>query len=269
VRRTPGGLLLLVSALLVALAISLFWLQRVAFTPSTDADLATAVMADDGVRSEVATLIASADAPVLNRSSARMREFIVQILQVDAGGALTAPFVEDAHARIIGERDEPVQIAAGQQVAIVRDERVALEPPITLPVQEIGIVAALDTITWWMMVVAAGLGLLALLVGIVLRPEKGEATLALAGGFAALALLFPLFGWLVPVALLPAISDDTWMAIFPALAAQARFVTFAVAIVSLVLAVLVVVTTSSARQRRQFSTPLGVGRYREQQRWNR
>jgi hypothetical protein len=136
-------------------------------------------------------------------------------------------------------------------------------------VQEVGAIAIIDTITWWMTIVAAGLGLLTLLAGVVARPEKGEASLAIGGGLAALALLLPLFGWLIPVALLPAVSDDTWVAIFPKLATESQLVTFGVAIGSLVLAVVVVAATSSARQRRQFSTPLAVGRYRETSRWNR
>ncbi len=261
--------MLLASAVLVALAVSTFWLQRVAFTPAADSGVAVAVMEDDGIRTEVATLIASADAPILGRSSARLREFIIQIASVDAGAALMSGVVEDAHARIIGDRDEPVQISAADQVAIVRTERVALAPPITLPVQEVGPIAIIDTITWWMTIVAAGLGLLTLLAGLVARPEKGEASLALGGGLAALALLLPLFGWLIPVALLPAVSDDTWVAIFPKLATESQLVTFGVAIGSLVLAVVVVAATSGARQRRQFSTPLAVGRYRETSRWSR
>jgi hypothetical protein len=130
------------------------------------------------------------------------------------------------------------------------------------------VISAIDTVSWWLAVVAAGLGVVAVLAGIVLRPEHGEPALALGGGLATLAVLFPLLGWVVPAALLPALSDDTWVGVFPALAADSRLITFGVAIGALVVAVVVVAATSGGRQRRQFSTPLAVGRYREQQRWS-
>ena len=254
-------------AILLALAASAFWLQRVAFTPSTDGGLAVTVMDDEAIRNEVATLVASSDADTLGMSSTDLRAFVLPVADIDAGAALMAGIVRDAHAKIIGDRAEPVRISPADQVVIVRSELVAVRPPITLPVQEVGAISAIDSISWWLAVVSAALGVVAVLAGIVLRPEHGEPALALGGGLAALAVLFPLLGWVVPAALLPALSDDTWVGVFPALAAESRLITFGVAIGALVLAVVVVATTSGARQRRQFSTPLAVGRYREQQRW--
>ena len=53
------------------------------------------------------------------------------------------------------------------------------------------------------------------------------------------------------------------------LAGNSRNLTLAVAIVLAVLGVVVFALTQNRRERRQSSTPLAVGRYREQQRWTR
>lgn len=262
-RRSLAGWFLLVSSLLIALSISLLWLQRVAFTPSADAGTAKAVLGDGDIRTEVATLIASADARVLNQSSAQLREYIDQSVRLTAGAELMGGIVEKAHTKVLGERDRPVRVSPAEQVVIVRDERVALERPITLPVQRITAVAWTNTFVDWAWKIAGGLGLLLLVAGFVTRPEPGERMLALGVGLAGLGVLFPFFGWLVPAVILPAASDDTWLGIFPRLANDSLWTTLIVSIVSLVLGVVIVLSTTGRRQRKQFSsTTLSMGRYR-------
>jgi hypothetical protein len=260
---------LLVAGVLIALSISAFWLERVAFSPSSDDSVAAAVMNNDEIRGELATLIASNDAPVLGVSSTQLKEFIEQIALIDAGAALMSDIVEKAHAKIIGERPRPVRVTPAEQVQIVRSEFVANESAIVVPVQKVTLLSALNSMIGWVWKMAAGLGVLLLLAGLVLRPEPGERTLALSAGLGALGLLFPFFGWLVPYAILPNVSDDTWTAIFGQLANDRLFVTILVSVISLVGAVLVYLRTTGSRQRRQSSTPLSMGRYREQQHWSR
>jgi hypothetical protein len=260
---------LLVAGVLVAVAISAFWLERVAFSPSSDDSVAAAVLDNDDIRNELATLIASNDAPVLEVSSTQLKEFIEQIALLDAGAALMSDVVEKAHATVIGERIRPVRVTPAEQVQIVRDERVANESGIVVPVQEVTVLSALNSSIGWVWKVSAGLGGLLFLVGLILRPEPGERTLALSLSLLALGLLFPFFGWFVPFAILPNVSDDTWTAVFAELANDRLFVTILVSVLSLVGAALVFMRTTGSRQRRQSSTPLSMGRYREQQHWSR
>jgi hypothetical protein len=260
--------LLIISALLFALSLSCWWMQRVAFSPNSDADATRAILDDTGIRSEIATVIASADAPTLEQSPAQLKEFIEQIAALDAGGALMTEFVADAHARLIGDTDEAVQVSGPVQVTIVRDERVATLAPVTIPVQEVGALPIVDSLAGWTALISAGLGVLCLIGGIVLRPERGETILALATGLGGLAVLLVLLGYLVPVAVLPALSDTTWMGVFPALANHNRTLTFGAAIISGACAVGLWFFASSSRPRPQTSTPLSMGRYREQHRWS-
>lgn len=261
--------MLIASTVLAAVAISTWWLQRVAFTPSADEGRTHAILADDEIRGEIASVVASATAPVLSQSPPQLREFIEQIARLEAGSALMSGFVSEAHERLIGQRDDPVRIGPAEQVTIVRDERVALEPPITLTVQEVGTLAVIDTLLGWTSIVSGALAVLAFVAGLMLRPERGELTLALGIGLISLAASLVVFGYLVPLAVLPALSDSPWMGVFPRLANDARFVTFGAAVLALALGVLVTLGTASLRQRRQWSTPLAVGRYREQHNWSR
>jgi hypothetical protein len=136
-------------------------------------------------------------------------------------------------------------------------------------VQRVGSMAFLNDWLGWFALGAGALGLLIVLIGVILRPERGEGTFALGVGLASLAGSLVLFGYLVPLAVLPAFSDDPWMGLMPRLANHHRNLTLLLAVVALVVAALIVFATSSRRQRRQHSTPLNVGRYRDDRSWSR
>ncbi len=102
-----------------------------------------------------------------------------------------------------------------------------------------------------------------------MRPERGEGTFALGVGLASTAGSLFIFGYLVPLAVLPALSDDIWMGVFPRLANHHRNLTLLLAVAALVLAAVITFGTSSRRDRRQRSTPLNVTRYRDDRSWSR
>jgi hypothetical protein len=269
VRRSLAGILLIISTVLFALSISAWWLQRVAFTPSADTAKTQAILGDDAIVDQIATVVASATAPATSQSPPQLKEFIQSIVTIDAGAALMNEFVSQAHERLIGDRDDPVRISAEQQVQLVRDERVGEMDPITLPVQEVGALSVIDRMAGWLALGGAVAGLLLFIAGIVMRPERGEFSQAVAIGFAALAVLIVLFGYLIPAFLLPAVSDNIWLGVFPRLANDSLLATLGIALVSLVFAAAIVLGTNSMRQRRQWSTPLSVGRYRDDRSWSR
>ena len=151
----------------------------------------------------------------------------------------------------------------------MRNELVGEEPPITLPVQEVGSMAFLHDWLGWFALGTLALAVLVAIAAVLLRPERGEGTFALGVFFAATAGSLLAFGYLVPLLLLPAFSDDPWMGVFPRLANHHRNLTLLLAVASLVVAALIVFGTSSRRERRQHSTPLNVGRYRDERSWSR
>ena len=121
----------------------------------------------------------------------------------------------------------------------------------------------------WFALGTLALAVLIAIIGALLRPERGEGTFALGVLFAATGLSLLVFGYLVPLLALPAFSDDPWMGVFPRLANHHRNLTLVLAVASLVVAALIVFGTSSRRERRQHSTPLNVGRYRDERSWSR
>jgi hypothetical protein len=261
--------MLIIGAVIIAIAIGSWWLERVAFSPSDDSGIAHSVLGDENIRGQIASIVAAADAPILQQSPTELREFIQEIARIPDGAALMGPIVAEAHGRLIGENDALVLVTADQQVTIVRDELVGEAASLTLPVQRVGSMAFLDRWLGWIAGGAALLGLLFLLGGIVMRPERGEGTFALGVGLASLAGSLVVFGYIVPLLVLPALSDDPWMGVFPRLANHYRNLTVLLAVIALALAAAIVFGTSSRRERRQGSTPLNVTRYRDDRSWSR
>jgi hypothetical protein len=261
--------MLTAAAVLVALSVGMWWLQRVAFSPSNDSSVAYSILGDEDIRGQVATIVAGADAPLLSQSPAELREFIEEIARIREGAALMSDFVRDAHGSVIGSFDGRVVITAQEQVNIVRNELVGEATSLTLPVQRVGSMALFADWLGWIAVGALALGALIAIAGVVLRPERGEGTFALGVLFAATAGSLVIFGYLVPLLALPALSNDPWMGVFPRLANHHRNLTLLLAVASFVVAALIVFGTSSRRERRQHSTPLNVGRYRDERSWSR
>jgi hypothetical protein len=253
----------------MAVSISTWWFQHVAFSPSSDASVAYAILGDADIRGDVATLIASANAAPLNVSTTQLKEFIEQISRLNDGAALMGGFVSDAHARLIGDNDAPVIITPSEQKMIVRDERASLSPDLTLPVPTVGSLSFTNAAMRWLMIVSAAGALLLFIAGFLTRPERGEMTFALAVGFGAAGFGIILLGYLIPVGPLSGLSESTWMGVFPSLANKSRSTTLLFGSISIAIGVATMLGTTSLRQRRQRSTPLSVGRYREQHAWSR
>jgi hypothetical protein len=260
---------LVVGAVLVAVAIGLWWLQRVAFTPADDADIARAVLADEDIRSQIATIIASADAPILQQSPTELKEFIAQVAQIPDGAALMSRVVAAGHTRLIGASDDLVLVTAEEQVSMVRNELVGEADPLPLPITQVGSLAVLDDWLGWVALGTAGVGLLVLLAGIVMRPERGEGVFAFGIGLAGVGVSLFLFGFLVPLSMMGVFSDDPWMGVFPALAEERRNLTLLLMVVAFVGAGLVAFSAGNRRMRNQRSTPLNVARYRDDRSWSR
>jgi len=267
--RSLGGLMLIAAAVLSAVAIGSWWLERVAFTPSNDSNVAYSILGDEEIRGQVATVVAGATAPTLQQSAAQLREEIERIARIPDGAALMRDIVDGAHSRLIGDSDERVVITAQEQVNIVRNELVGDQAPLTLPVQRVGSVAFVDDWIGWAALSLFGLGVLAALVGLAMRPERGEGTYALGVFFGSLAASMAILGYIVPLLVLPALADDPWMGVFSRLANHQRNLTLATAGVAAVIAVLIVGRSGARNDRRQHSTPLNVGRYRDDRSWSR
>ena len=269
-RRGLAGLFFFIAAILLAIAAGGWWLQRVAFDPSTSPDVAREVLKNDDVRNEVATLVAQAAAETVGIPADQLSLTINALTQNPAAADLLTEVIADAHARIIGARDEPTQITGAQMVTIVRDQRVAVLPALTLPIEEIPLLNTIRTTLSWLVPIAGVAGLAALVLGLIAHPRRADAAFGI-GVFCILsAVLAMVLGYAVPAFALPALSDNEWIDVVPAAANEQLPL---VSILSLVLAAVGVVLIISSvglrrRKTKNWSSPVRVGRYSEQRHWS-
>lgn len=258
------------AAVLLALAAGGWWLQRVAFTPSTSREVAHEVLQNADVRQELATVVGSAAAGAVGIPADQLATAIQTTSQNPAAAEFLASIVADSHARLIGSGG-PVQITGLQMVEIVRDQRAAEVATITLPVEEVAALDTVRTVLRWLVPIAAVAGIAAAVLGVLTHPERADAFFGI-GVFCILAaVLAMLLGYVLPAFAVPAISDNPWIEIVPA-AAGAQLAT--VAGVSCALAavgvVLVMASTGFRRRTTSWSSPMrGGGRYGgDQRRWS-
>lgn len=267
-RRGLAGLLFFLAAICLALAAGGWWLQRVAFDTSSSGELADVVLRDADIRNQIATVAADATAATLGLPAADVRVQVDQLAQTQAGANLMRQIVADSHARVIGLRNEPVQITGQQLVELTRDQRVGALPPVTLPVQEVGVLSTIRTTLDWAVPIAAIAGAVALVLGLVAHPRKADAVFGI-GMFCVLAAVAAvLLGYVVPAFLLPALDDTTWVSVIPAVAEHSLPIVIAAAVVLSAGGLALMIGAAAARRRRAWSAPVPVNRYADQRRWS-
>jgi hypothetical protein len=270
VRRGLAALLFFIAAVCLAVAAGGWWLQRVAFDPDTSGDVVEAAMDDSELRGELARLLANSSAATVGVPPLELRMQIESVLQFDdpAVRASLGTLIADSHARLIGLRDEPVQVTGQQLVPLVRNERAAELPAVTLPVEEVTALNVIRIGLDWFVPIAAIAGGIALLLGLLAHPRRADAVYGIGMFclFAAGAAL--VLGFLLPTFLAPELSDDLWLDLLPA-AAKAALPLVVVTAVGLVAAALALVMLSAAidRRRRSWDKPVAAHQA-DQRRWS-
>ncbi len=262
--RSFAALMLLLAGVAISLSAGAWWMQRIAFTPDPTRETAAAILSEADIRIEINTVVTGATAPFLETGVAELGTFVEnEVLSTRAGAAMMGPIIEQAHDRIIGNRDdEPVRITGDQMVQIVRDQRAAAAPTVTLPIAPIGALNTVKVALRWIVIAAAGLGLIALAAGVVTRPERRDARRALGEFAIALAASMLVFGYLLPVHLLTAIDNRTWTHAIPQLAMRTFPVVIGSVVVLAAVGAVMIMRANISGRRRQSSTPLSTNRFR-------
>lgn len=267
-QRSFAGILFLLAGITLSLAVGGWWLQRAVFDPQPTESHAAAMLDEQGIREEITTIVATASANALGQSPNDVATFVEPILASRPGAGLMTEILAAAHERVIGGSDEPVRITGEQLIQIVRDERAAEVPTVTLPVPEVGTLRVIDSILRWFAPIAAGIGLLLAILALATRPERREITRGLGELALALAASMLVFGYLVPVLLVPTIDDGTWTRTVPQLAKSTLPIVLVAALVLAAGGIGLVVSSAGSGRRKQWSTPLSVGRYRDDRSWS-
>ena len=257
-------MLFLVAGVALAISAGGWWMQRIVFTPNDHRDTAAAILSEPEIRQEINGIVATATSPVIGRPLPELSPWLeTEILSTTAGAAMMAPITREIHDRIIGNRDLlQIQITGDQMVEIVRDQRAAEVQPVILPVPVIGTLKTTRTLTGWMIPITAAIGLIAMLLGILTRPERRDTLRGLGEFCLAMGVSMLVFGYLVPVQFLPAIDNGTWTQAIPQLAMRTIAVVLGAAVVFGLAGGALILASTSGGKRRQWSTPLSVTRYR-------
>jgi hypothetical protein len=262
--RTLASMLFLVAGVSFSLAAGGWWMQRIVFTPDDTRETAAAILSEPEIRQEINTVVSGASAPVLGVNAPELNTFLEDfVLSTRAGAAVLGPIIKEAHDRIIGNRDdEPVVVTGQQMVDIVRDQHAAEVEDVILPVPVIGTLKTTRTTVGWLIPIAAGIGLLALILGVITRPERRDVLRGLGEFGLAMACSMLVFGYLIPVHLMTAIDNGVWTNAAPRLAMRTLPVVLGSAAIFGLCGTALILASASGGKRRQFSTPLSVSRYR-------
>ncbi len=262
--RTLAGMLFLVAGVALAIAAGGWWMQRIVFTPNDHRDTAGAILDEPEIRQEINSIVSSATSPVIGVPLQELSPWLeTEILSTDAGAAMMGPLTEEIHDRIIGNRDQfQVQITGDQMVNIVRDQKAAEVDSVLLPIPVIGTLKTTRTSIGWMIPITAVIGLIALLLGVFTRPERRDVLRGLGEFCLAMTVSMLVFGYLIPVQVLPAIDNGTWTQAIPRLAERTLAVVLGAAVIFALCGGALILASTSGGKRRQWSTPLSVARYR-------
>lgn len=264
-----SAIALLVAGIAFAVAGGSWWLQRTVFTPGPSADLAEAVLDDPGIRLEINTVVSARTAIALGTTPDQLAAFLEsQVLSTRGAAVELAEFIQRAHLRAIGSNDDLVVLVPTELVQVVRDERAMDASEATIPIPVIGTLKTTRTSVGWLMTISAGIGALALALGLVLRPYRSELLRALGEMLISLAIAIVIIGWAWPVFVIPAIDSNTWTAIAPRLAGRNLPVVIGGSLVLVIGGLAAILGGVNAGRRSQWTGSGPVRTYREQRGWS-
>jgi hypothetical protein len=268
VRRGLAGLLFFAAAVLLALAAGGWWLQRIAFDPSASEAVAREMFAHPELRDQLAAVVAPAAVEAVGMAENEVSLTVVNVAAHPQAAEFLADIVADVHARMVGAGG-PVQITGQQMVEIVRDQRAAALPAVTLPVEQVAVLDTIRTILRWLVPLAAIAGLVAAALGVLAHPARADAVFGI-GVFCILAAVLAMtLGYVVPTFLVPVLSDNPWIEVIPAVADdQLRTVAGLSCVLAIVGVVLIISSAGFRRRKTSWSSPVRVNRYGEQRRWS-
>jgi hypothetical protein len=272
VRRSFAGLLFGIAFACASLAISGWLLQQTAFSPDKTASAASTVLGDNVIRDEVVGIIATATASQMYPddavAQANVAAIVSQVADTDAGAELFADILRDAHAHLIGDMDEAVQISPQQLVEITRDQRASVLPAVILPVPRVGALATANTVLGWLVPIAALASLVFFALCFLAHPEKAALIRTLGIGLVVLAALTLIFAWVIPRFIPPLLTDSVWGRIPTQLADGALPLTLGLALVLAGAGLAMFIGSARMGRSRRWSQPVSTYRYREERRWS-
>jgi hypothetical protein len=249
VRRSLAAILLSLAQLLGSGALAGWWMSETVFDTSRSREVADVVLADDAVRDQVSAVIADAAAAQLGQDPATVRAIVDQAARTPQGSIVLAEVVVDAHAKVIGERDEPVTVDPVQLLPILGPGATGL-PAIVVPVPT---VSAFDWVRRGLDVfvpIAAIAALVCALLAVAIHPDRARLLRFAGVGMLVMAVLVILLGYVLPGFAARELTDSPWAATLRAVAEDSLQLLAGISLV-LVGGGVAALTAASAMRRRQ------------------
>jgi hypothetical protein len=204
----------------LGLAVTCWWLDHTVFDPGRTSDVAGAVLATPGVQEQLTAVISEAIAVELGQDPDLVAVVVTSAAQTTSGAALLADVVVESHAVLIGASDGPVVITSVQLAELLGDERALLLPPIEIPVPTIGILEALGRLVEGLVVVLAVVGIGAGLLAVAIHPTRHRIVRRWGIGFLVVAAAVVVVGYVLPVVVVPSLTESPWVQAIPELVAD-------------------------------------------------
>lgn len=268
-QRNLISITFMVTAALISIAFGSWWLRTTVLSPSPSTGATAAILDDEQIRSEITTIVSAATADRLGQPATEIARFIEPIINSTAGAEMMAEIVAAGHARVIGERSDPLRITGPQMVQIVRDELVMDLPPVTIPIAEVSVLSTIKKVLWWTSLVPLVLAVLAIGFAFFARPERRDLQIFATSMMFGLALSIGVFGLAIPIWGLTAFSETTWIAAISRLALRTTIIVVPVMVLFIGLGVASMITTGSRPRRSQWASPISSGRYVSERNWYR
>ncbi len=267
-QKSLAGVLLLLAGIALSVAAGSWWLQRAAFSPSASQDAAEAILNEAEIRAEITSIVAQITQGALEESPNEIAVRVDQVIGSRPGATLMAELINDSYVKVLGLDDAPVVITGEQLSLMVRDERAGALDPVTYPVPRIGTLTALRSTLRWLTPIMGALGLVLALLALAARPDRREITVGIGELALATAVSLVVFGYAIPVQLLPAVDDSTWTTAAKQLALRHTAVLIGTAVVLAIAGAVLMLMSRNTNKRRQWSTPMSVARYRDDRSWS-
>ena len=221
-RRGLAGLLFFIAAVLLAAAAGGWWMQRVAFDPATSRGAADAIVRDPELREVMSTLVATAAAERVgtppDQLAALIAEWLPLMVEDRQAGAVIDDVITQAQQRLIGERSEPVEITGQQMVQLTRNENTWDLPAVELPIDEISWLSSVRTTLVWLVPIAAAIGAIAMVLGILAHPNRSDAIFGIGVFCVGSAVFAFLLGYVAPAYGITPLTDQPWANLIAAVA---------------------------------------------------
>ena len=265
-RRTVTYIVFGLCTLSLVLAMGGWMLRRSAFSPNRAADAAGDVLADRVIVDTIAVPVARVAATKLPQDASSLRAIIRLVAKHPQGHEYFADIIRDVENRILKRTTDTAHLTGEQLVPILRTQEAYNVPPVVIDVPRSRVLAFIDSILGWTIVVSAIAFPISLILMLLLRPDEGYLRYA-ALGLGITGLLVFSLAFLVPKLVIPGIGASPWLRVGGVVATNDLWLTLIVSVACLALGAFAFVRSVDNQRRRPRANP-NYYRYTEERRWS-